>query len=71
MPIKLQIEKVPVFAICGWKLEMMTKVVFRKVWKDSELLEKAVKIFINETVMGQQDIDRIRNEYRLEIKKLS
>lgn len=58
-------------AICGWKLEMMTKVVFRKVWKDSELLEKAVKIFINETVMGQQDIDRIKNEYRLEIKKLS
>ena len=26
---------------------------------------------MNETVMEQQDIDRIRNEYRLEIKKLS
>ena len=58
-------------AICGWKLEMMAKAVFRKVWKDSELLEKAIKIFMNETVMEQQDIDRIRNGYRLEIKKLS
>ena len=58
-------------AICGWKLEMMAKSVFRKVWKDSELLENAIKIFMNETVMEQQDIDRIRNGYRLEIKKLS
>ena len=58
-------------AICGWKLEMMAKVVFRKLWKDSGLLEKAIKIFMNETVMEQQDIDRIRNEYRLEIKKIS
>lgn len=58
-------------AICGWKLEMMAKAVFKKVWKDSELLEKAIKIFMNETVMEQQDIERIRNEYKLEIKKLS
>ncbi len=58
-------------AICGWKLEMMAKSVFRKVWKDSDLLEKAIEIFMNETVMEQQDIDRIRNGYRLEIKKLS
>ena len=58
-------------AICGWKLEMMAKVVFRKLWKDSGLLEKAIKIFMYETVMEQQDIDRIRNEYRLEIKKIS
>ena len=58
-------------AICGWKLEMMAKAVFKKVWKDSELLEKAIKIFMNETVMEQQDINRIRNEYKLEIKKLS
>ena len=58
-------------AICGWKLEMMAKAVFRKVWKDSELLENTIKIFMNETVMEQQDIDRIRNGYKLEIKKLS
>ncbi len=58
-------------AICGWKLEMMAKAVFRRVWKDSDLLEKSIKIFMNETVMEQQDIDRIRNECRLEIKKLS
>ena len=58
-------------AICGWKLEMMAKAVFRKVWKDSELLENAIKIFINETVMEQQDINKIRNSYKLEIKKLS
>ncbi len=58
-------------AICGWKLEMMVKAVFRKVWKDSELLEDAIKIFMAETVMEQQDIERIRNEYRLEIKKIS
>ena len=58
-------------AICGWKLEMMVKAVFKKVWKDSELLEKAIKIFMNETVMEQKDIDKIRNEYKLEIKKLS
>lgn len=58
-------------AICGWKLEMMAKAVFRKVWKDSDLLENAIKIFMNETVMEQQDIDRIRNEYKLEIKKFS
>lgn len=58
-------------AICGWKLEMIAKAVFRKMWKDSELLEKSIKIFMNETVMEQQDIDRIRNGYRLEIKKLS
>ena len=58
-------------AICGWKLEMMAKSVFRKVWKDSDLLEKAIEIFMNETVVEQQDIDRIRNGYRLEIKKLS
>lgn len=58
-------------AICGWKLEMMAKAVFRKVWKDSNLLEKSIKIFMNETVMEQQDIERIRNSYRLEIKKFS
>lgn len=58
-------------AICGWKLEMMAKAVFRKVWKDSELLEKSIKVFINETVMEQHDIDRIRNGYRLVIKKFS
>ena len=58
-------------AICGWKLEMMAKAVFRKVWKDSDLLENAIKIFMNETVMEQQDIDRTRNEYKLEIKKFS
>ncbi len=58
-------------AICGWKLEMMAKAVFRKVWKNSELLEKTIKIFMNETVMEQQDIERIRSEYKLEIKKLS
>ena len=58
-------------AICGWKLEMMAKAVFRKVWKDSELLAKSIKIFMNETVLEQQDIDRIRNEYRLEIKKFA
>lgn len=58
-------------AICGWKLEMMAQAVFKRVWKDSDLLEKAIEIFMNETVMEQQDIDRIRNGYRLEIKKLS
>lgn len=58
-------------AICGWKLEMMAKAVFRKVWKDGELLENSINIFMNETVMEQQDIGRIRNEYRLEIKKVS
>ena len=58
-------------AICGWKLEMMAKVVFRKLWKDSELLEKSIKIFMNETVMEQQDIERIKNNYRLEIKKFN
>ena len=58
-------------AICGWKLEMMAKAVFRKVWKDSDMLEKSIKIFMNETIMEQQDIDKIRNEYRLEIKKAS
>lgn len=58
-------------AICGWKLEMMAKAVFRKVWKDSELLEKAIKIFMNETVMEQQDIERVRNDYRLRIKKFA
>lgn len=58
-------------AICGWKLEMMAQAVFRKVWKDSGLLEKAIKIFMNETVMEQQDIERIRNSYRLEIKKFN
>lgn len=58
-------------AICGWKLEMMAKAVFRKVWKNSELLEKTIKIFMNETVMEQQDIERIRSKYKLEIKKLS
>lgn len=56
-------------AICGWKLEMITKAVFRKIWKDSELLEKSIKIFMNETVMEKQAIDRIRNEYKLAIKK--
>ena len=56
-------------AICGWKLEMIAKAVFRKMWKDSELLEKSIKIFMNETVMEQQDIERIKNSYRLEIKK--
>ena len=58
-------------AICGWKLEMMAKAVFRKVWKDSELLEKSIKVFMNETVMEQQDIERIRNSYSLEIKKFA
>ena len=58
-------------AICGWKLEMMAKAVFRKVWKDSNLLEKSIKIFMNETVMEQQDIERIWNSYRLEIKKFA
>ncbi len=58
-------------AICGWKLEMMAKAVFRKVWKDGELLEKSIKIYMNETFMEKQDIDRIRNEYKLEIKKFS
>lgn len=58
-------------AICGWKLEMMAKAVFRKVWKDSGLLENAIKIFMNEMVMEQQDIERIRNEYRSAIKKIS
>lgn len=58
-------------AICGWKLEMMAKVVFRKLWKDSELLEKSIKIFMNETVTEQQDIERIKNNYRLEIKKFN
>ncbi|MCH5143279.1 MAG: hypothetical protein J1G07_06195 [Clostridiales bacterium] len=58
-------------AICGWKLEMMAKAVFRKVWKDSELLEKSIKIFMDETVMEQQDIERIRHSYRLEIKKIA
>ena len=56
-------------AICGWKLEMIAKAVFRKMWKDSELLEKSIKIFMNETVMEKQAIDRIRNEYKLAIKK--
>lgn len=50
---------------------MMAKAVFRKAWRDSELLEKSIKIFMNETVLEQQDITRIRNEYRLQIKKLS
>lgn len=58
-------------AICGWKLEMMAQAVFKRVWKDSELLEKSIKIFMNETVMEQQDIERIRNNYRLEIKKFN
>lgn len=58
-------------AICGWKLEMMAQAVFKRVWKDSELLEKSIKIFMNETVMEQQDIERIKNNYRLEIKKFN
>lgn len=58
-------------AICGWKLEMMAKAVFRKVWKDSDLLEKSIKIFMNETILEQQDIERIRNNYKLEIKKFA
>ena len=55
-------------AICGWKLEMMVKAVFKKVWKDSELLEKAIKIFMNETVMEQKDIDRIRMSINWKLK---
>lgn len=58
-------------AICGWKLEMMAQAVFKRVWKDSELLEKSIKFFMNETVMEQQDIERIKNSYRLEIKKFN
>ncbi len=58
-------------AICGWKLEMMAKAVFRKVWKDNDILEKSIQIFMNETVMEQQDIERVRNNYRLEIKKFA
>ena len=30
-------------AICGWKLEMMAKAVFRKVWKDNDILENPLK----------------------------
>ncbi len=58
-------------AICGWKLEMMAKAVFKKVWKDGVLLKKSIRIFMNETVMEQQDIERIKNSYRLEIKKFN
>ena len=58
-------------AICGWKLEMMAKAVFRKVWKDKTLFEKAIKVFMNETVLEQKDIERIKNDYKSEIKKSS
>ena len=58
-------------AICGWKLEMMAKAVFRKVWKDKELFDKAIKVFMNETVLEQKDIERIKNDYKSEIKKFS
>lgn len=58
-------------AICGWKLEMMAKAVFRRIWKDRDLLEKSIKLFMDETVMKQQDIERIRNDYKFQIKRLN
>lgn len=58
-------------AICGWKLEMLAKVIFKKIWKDDELLERSTKIFINERVLEQKDIERVKNNYRLEIKRVS
>ena len=58
-------------AICGWKLDMMAKAVFRKVWKDKTLLEKAIKVFMNEAVLEQKDIERIKNDYKSEIKRFS
>ena len=50
---------------------MLAKVIFKKIWKDDELLERSTKIFINERVLEQKDIERVKNNYRLEIKRVS
>ena len=60
-----------VHSVCGWKLELMAEMVFKKILKNEKLFDRAVKKFIDSRRIEENEIKRIKGDFYNEIKAIS
>ena len=51
-------------SVCGWKLELMADMIFKKILKNEELFDRAVKKFVNSRRIEENEIKRIKGDFR-------
>lgn len=60
-----------VHSVCGWKLELMAEMIFKKILKNEKLFDRAVKKFIDSRRIEENEIKRIKGDFYNEIKAIS
>lgn len=60
-----------VHLVCGWKLELMEEMIFKKILKNEKLFDRAVKKFIDSRCIEENEIKRIKGDFYNEIKAIS
>ena len=60
-----------VHSVCGWKLELMAEMIFKKILKNEKLFDRAVKKFIDSRRIEENEIKRIKDDFYNEIKAIS
>lgn len=60
-----------VHSVCGWKLELMAEMIFKKILKNEKLFDRAVKKFVDSRRIEENEIKRIKGDFYNEIKAIS
>lgn len=60
-----------VHSVCGWKLELMAEMIFKKILKNEKLFDRAIKKFIDSRRIEENEIKRIKGDFYNEIKAIS
>ena len=58
-------------SVCGWKLELMAEMIFKKILKNEKLFDRAVKKFVDSRRIEENEIKRIKGDFYNEIKAIS
>ena len=60
-----------IHSVCGWKLELMAEMIFKKILKNEKLFDRAVKKFVDSRRIEENEIKRIKGDFYNEIKAIS
>lgn len=60
-----------IHSVCGWKLELMAEMMFRKILKDEKLFGIAVKRFMESGKVSADEAKQMRTRYQAEVKAIS
>ena len=60
-----------IHSVCGWKLELMDEMIFRKILNDEKLFGMAVKRFMESGKVCAGEAKQMRTRYQSEVKAIS